>query len=237
MKKYFFVLTLILSLIVASKAQAFDENYTHPYLTRLIAAAWNKTQATQINSESIDYLALGSQDEDWPAYRSLNHFYNPQTDQGLTVNDLPVGEATPTWLMSAERQAQAGGDFSWPRALALYEQEEMTDAWTTFAHALHLLEDMGQPAHTRNDEHLYGDSFETWVKEQNSGAELLAVDMADIKPAACNSPEACLKSLAALSSRNFFSQDTLNKDLPDPWQKTVLAKNNYLTVAGRPVAL
>jgi len=90
--------------------------------------------------------------------RPINHFYNPVTNQGL-----PVGNASPDWTLEdvndIPEQAYSYNDAMRFLYLALTSQteEERELNWAktfqTLGQVIHHVQDMAQPAHTRNDLH------------------------------------------------------------------------------------
>ena len=111
---------------------------------------------------AIDWVMEGSHDEDdFP--RSLNHFYDPTTNRGLP----PLGAPAPIWGLF-----RGPNDFSLPHArdwlhsaLVDPSASERERAWDQFfyslGHVIHLVQDMAQPEHVRNDTHFHlGDPSE-----------------------------------------------------------------------------
>ncbi|MCL5016230.1 MAG: hypothetical protein M1312_01285 [Patescibacteria group bacterium] len=58
-------------------------------------------------------------------------------------------------------------NFTWQRAISLYLNGDKNGAMFALGHVLHLLEDMSVPAHTRNDPHPGGDSYELYTDRFN----------------------------------------------------------------------
>jgi len=232
-------LFIIFSCLVSfNHVLAFDETFTHPYLTRLIVEEWNRLSLNKISKEQTEQIILGSQAEDNPPSRSLNHFYNPLNNEGLSVNGLIVGYPAPDWAYNGTQQAEPlfGGSFTWPQALAL-KQDSDERAFFALGHILHLVEDMGVPAHTRNDEHLYGDGLEGWCKIENSLEPKLSLDWTKVSMSACADLRACLDDLAWFSNNNFFSDNTINQiDFAEPYGQMSLGPDSYYYASGRPLA-
>ena len=118
-----------------------------------------------------------------PFARVFNHFYDPYNDRGLTLPLLVFGERAPIWALSTAsvsrannfsimkaREAmwraitlkgppsQGGVDLPFaPSAGSPTKEALRTAYWATTFRALgdvvHLLQDMAQPQHTRNDAH------------------------------------------------------------------------------------
>lgn len=219
---------------------AYDETYTHPYLTKLIIEQWEQSTGLVLSEAEQAQIIAGSQAEDNPHARSLNHFYNPLNKRGLSINDMLVGYAAPDWLNSVSKQKEPlfMGSFTWSEGLEFYKKGEREQALAILGHSLHLLQDMAMPAHTRNDEHVEGDGYETWIKEQNSlGGQELAWDSALVRPVACDTADHCLRQLAKFTNANFFSVDTIyDKNFPAPKNKIVIGFDNYARANGHLVA-
>lgn len=104
-----------------------------------------------------DRLETGAVDED-SGSRPLNHFYNPITNVGLA--DLSSGAPSLVWAYN-----HADNQFDWRDARDAYRRAfsagtaaqrntEMGNAFYALGHVIHLVQDAGQPQHTRNDAHL-----------------------------------------------------------------------------------
>lgn len=156
---------------------------------------WNETNII------IEWIAAGAELEDagtkWEAFtgtaRFNNHFHNPLklwTVAGLDDTVLGLhytGESSVIWAQDFDNQQNAvGGNWSWQRirqsyydALIAqtdeYKQESFAVTFEGLGHQMHLIEDMGQPDHVRNDAHpedaMFGKNvlngsryFETWAK-------------------------------------------------------------------------
>jgi hypothetical protein len=110
-------------------------------------------------------VAQGSFDED-AGNRSLNHFYDPVHDAALRVPVLlciPLGQTARNWGVDGLGE----NEFSTTIAREDYETAVLgPDAATrdaalmhlflSLGHSIHLVQDMAQPEHTRNDQHLPG---------------------------------------------------------------------------------
>jgi hypothetical protein len=155
----------------------------------------------------VGWVRDGANDEDdWvsgQAFRFRNHFYNPLNDSGLSTYSRVLGHVTgipsPTWgIGSCDGgacfepffQDVAGQDFSFSDARRYYYEAltaaDPTDrehAWAktfyTLGHVIHLIQDMAQPQHTRNDSHgpaalgLGGLSFyEKYTRDQGNSVGL-----------------------------------------------------------------
>jgi len=151
------------------------------------------------------WLQDGSQLEDageWYQYslgivRSFNHFHDPTkplASAGLT--DVPAslyGKSTVLWAQDGATQTtKVGGDWSWKMVrdyqygylIALSKTDEEANLARTLmglGYQMHLLHDMSQPNHVRNDTHMFDGSgttrltngFETWVKIIDQNVNLI----------------------------------------------------------------
>jgi len=109
-------------------------------------------------------IADGARFED-DNVRSLNHFYDPANDRGLTFGIVSAGFKSPDWALKALHTI---GDDQQSFSLKdahdyLYKALTATTAadrdkyfgltFQTLGHVIHHLQDMTQPQHTRNDDH------------------------------------------------------------------------------------
>ncbi len=114
----------------------------------------------------IDWVAEGSRDEDnnlsVQVVRVRNHFYNPLTGRALTG---VTGNPAPDWALE-DADEISGQDYSMRDARdhfykALTEQspstreDELRQTFYRIGHVIHLLQDMAQPQHTRDDFHAW----------------------------------------------------------------------------------
>lgn len=92
------------------------------------------------------------------------------------------------------------------------------NAFKALGHTLHLLEDLGVPAHTRNDTHAdvsitndTGDPYEKWAAEPGNG-NLSALDNLKVGDLNfnCQSVDDCFVNLAKYTNENFYSKDTID---------------------------
>ncbi|MCX5734342.1 MAG: hypothetical protein NTW68_08460 [candidate division NC10 bacterium] len=239
---FHFFWTTILLLGLAPLAYGFDEQITHPQLTRA-AIAQSKLEATLKSALGIsngpaetlpsfqgaplnrlqalpisEWLTAGSSDEDDPVCSAINHFHNPlkpftqsgNSDVAGVVGKLWCWGTSPyqqvysnvTWgtgytdvTTHATNAQKTGNTADWDAArLAYYEaqRQENRDARNAYlaqtfyilGHLLHLVQDLGVPAHARDDflSHFYhldinlnqpvtkwvGNGFELFVKNHGT---------------------------------------------------------------------
>jgi hypothetical protein len=107
-----------------------------------------------------DWIARGCALEDTAGLgRPLNHFYNPLDQTGLwTLLGLP----SPVWgletFLGSREWALPGARDAFYEGLTaatpLNREEGFARTFRTLGHVMHLIQDMAQPQHTRNDAHL-----------------------------------------------------------------------------------
>lgn len=105
----------------------------------------------------------GADDED-SGLRSLSHFYDPRHDKPLTAQPFctAVGDTAPDRALAATPLSDASiGAVNNAYLFAITGATEADRSgaakrlFLTLGHTVHLLEDMAQPEHTRNDQHLF----------------------------------------------------------------------------------
>jgi hypothetical protein len=195
------------------QAVCFDSDTTHPELTKKTAEFYNQNHPSQeLTSKQIKWLVRGSIEEDSPLIRCRNHFYDPDTGQGLSdvhYEHIPTVPA-PEWAVSSRLQSRIWelGDRSWRQAVYSYQQQDYKKAFVSLGHVLHLLQDMGVPAHVRNDAHEAGDPFEEWLVENGHKTD---INTSKARNYSCQKPKQCFQELASWTHNNFFSKDSIEK--------------------------
>lgn len=92
--------------------------------------------------------------------RPRNHFYDPTTNGGLS--DIANGLSSLVWAYE-----HPDNEFDWQSTREAYFEaltasspntraQRLGDTFYALGHVVHLLEDLGQPQHTRNDAHITG---------------------------------------------------------------------------------
>lgn len=151
----------------------------------------------------LDWLRAGStiEDEDgkWKPWRPRHHFHDPTRNAGLdNHNDhpdwdapgwsswLPLGQSALNWaILGTAAQEPINNNEKWENARSTFydslrsttksvREAKLAESLLKLGCVLHLIEDMGVPAHTRNDflfghyRSLYdkGNPLETWAEEQ-----------------------------------------------------------------------
>lgn len=131
------------------------------------------------NKKVIEWFIDGSQFEDGEPVgsinsRPLNHFYDPVTDSGLTVLGFPLGTDAINWGLETKTQGTEDQEYSIKDARSYLftgltglddngnlvapttEDREafLGKAFRSIGQVVHLIQDMAQPQHVRNDPHL-----------------------------------------------------------------------------------
>lgn len=237
--------------VLASTPSVLSDLGFQPWAT----AVYNRGTPLAPNESTRDVLAFGATNED-DIYgtRALNHFYDPQANglQGrpLTVLGAAVGNASPDFILedrALQIDAYGGNNgcrFQCPqefsfrkgqqalyRALTAGTQTERDRAaylvFQNIGHVVHHIQDMAQPAHTRNDQHLHPVPFlndyphwsvyELFTREHAADVDVALRD--NPYPKAVNFPTArhfwqtpgsvpMYKGMAEFTSNNFTSFGT-----------------------------
>jgi hypothetical protein len=204
----------------------------------------------------VDWIGLGGIAEDQydgnttigGLTRSARHFHTPRLPwdrSGLAIGPLPRFESSLRWAQLLDQGFT--GRAAWNDArTAFFEaavgtsdasrQQSYAKAFLIVGQLMHLVADMAQPAHTRNDTHILGDDFETFMaSEQNhnlisgfktfdpsilqvpTGDAVATVPVAHIwdtdRYDGSNPPDeasSAMFGLAEFSSANFFSPGTIS---------------------------
>lgn len=134
-----------------SPGWTYEVEMSHPQLSQGIRSVVE-------SGTLIDHLTRGTIDEDsYAGLRFRHHFYDPLTNSGLS--DGASGVNSLYWAYS-----HPDNEYSWVRARAsqwqwltggsLAERNRgISDTHVALGHILHLIQDLSQPQHTRNDNH------------------------------------------------------------------------------------
>ena len=200
----------------------------------------------------LDIMSQGSYDEDRivPDGRSVNHFFDPEHLEPLNVK-LPFvgcsakGERADRWAL----EAGFGNDYSVARAKTWYAESLLgpnpgtresakRELLLALGHAVHLIQDMAQPEHTRNDQHLPGSAtgqataasiWENWGGRNLSSFATAAVSFDGYPTVVLPSYASFFhtyevvngrpagRGMADFSNRSFVTQDTNYHDEDPSW--------------------
>ena len=212
MKKLF--LSFLICLIFPQLSFAYNGPTTHAGLTEQIVEFYNLNNDIKLNSADKEALIKGSIEEDEPADRALNHFFDPV--RGIGINNYRTSVA---WASEINN----GNEFSWPRSIEKYARGDREGALIGLGHILHLAEDLTVPEHTRNDPHM-GDGplglgtgssiYENWAMENKTRQSMkgTAVNYFRMGYKVRNSGdniEQYFETIASYSNNNYVSNDTI----------------------------
>jgi hypothetical protein len=118
------------------------------------------------------WIAIGATREDFPGIRSFNHFHSPL--EAWADAGGPLGQSSVYWQQNPNQGL--GGTWSWPVARQRFfdfltlpspaaRERALADTARSVGQAMHLLQDVASPAHTREDPHLIQDGYEARVEE------------------------------------------------------------------------
>ena len=178
--------------------------------------------------------------------RSSRHFHNPMLPwdrSGLDIPLFPRFESSVRWAQRTDQGIT--GQAAWADARRVFfeaatgvtdaaRQQSYADTFRILGQLMHLVADLAQPAHTRNDVHILGDDFEEfidgnlqlvtgfstfdWSLVLNPTTDPVArVPVANIwdtnRYDGANPPDGTASptfGLAEISNANFFSQETIS---------------------------
>jgi hypothetical protein len=170
------------------------------------------------------------------AFRFRNHFYNPLNGQGYSFG-LITGIPAPDWGLE-DRTVYPGEQwYSWAHGRNYFyegltasspatREQDLALTFCTVGHVVHLIEDMAQPQHTRNDSH---GTYAPYEKYTEQIADSLPFDGYPIVYAAqdritFNAPRRFWhteepwvrnrKGLADYSNRGFVTEETNFSTIP-----------------------
>ena len=104
-------------------------------------------------------------------------------------------------------------NYTWQKAIDYYLNGEIEKAMFSLGHILHLIEDMGVPAHTRNDGHpaVLGneETYEVWANRFKQSNIKEYINLKNKLPIILNSLDAYFESLSTYTNNNFYSNYTI----------------------------
>ena len=215
-----FALLLLAILTAPFFTIAYEPTTTHAGLSDQIVEFYNLHYSRKLTASEKELVIRGSMEEDDPAYRALNHFFDPIRNIGFNNGHTAKDWAFSPTLQKYDVLAGKGEqDFSWPRALEDYAKGDEERAFLALGHVIHLLEDMSVPDHTRNDPHkgdavTHSSPYETWTSLNKNRTTMRGLaakhyESGD-RPHEHTNGEAFFDFVANYSSRNFFSLDTIS---------------------------
>lgn len=131
--------------LVGSDVLAYDNSITHPALTKEIIKYYNQYFNKNIGNSDSEIIINGSIQEDVPGVRTLNHFYDPISGQGLNSSNagllsslygflMPFSKSAKEWASNSSAQANFVGQFYTNSALNPYARlvQSAIDSQTTY---------------------------------------------------------------------------------------------------------
>ncbi len=201
----FFLFVFVSVITLYDRVFSYDTTVAHPTIAELAAKLYNEQfPDKKLTDEEINWIKQGTIDEDNPT-RWLNHFYDPVYNHGIWFGKQQL--SAKEWYNNPSAQKNFSlGDYTWGRALAELKDGNEKEAFKGLGHLIHLLSDMTVPAHTRNDIHVVGDSYEQFLKYNwrlvNGKLENSFQSVSDL--------DKLFDDLSKLSNRGFYSDDTIN---------------------------
>lgn len=247
-------LTCLLAFLFVKGAYAYKTD-THKAVSVKAAALSERykqflNEFSQDSEAAFELTGFGSvAEDDDPRY--LKHFYDPVNEVGLS---RIVGhfEAAISWGYQSPDNL-----YSWMKARNYMYQaltgttrsvqdENYKNLYRALGQIIHLVEDMAQPSHVRNDPHvshsenIFGafafnpSHLEDWA--QSHGGQVAAIINAATGPQPTVSFNSTFITLALLSNRNFFSDDTIFKNYPQPSKEETNDTDSFLQfgISGEP---
>ncbi len=157
---------------------------------------------------------------------SLRHFFDPLAEEQYYLTDIVGDTAVTNPAIDARTWAIDGpssvmypeNDFSWVKGLAYYRlamaqekdrEENLAKAFRALGETMHLLADMTQPAHVRNDGHPSGDTDA--IEDAVTRAVIDSVDVTTAPGVtiAVTVPELLFQNVASYTNESFYSDDTI----------------------------
>ncbi|MDO8604765.1 MAG: right-handed parallel beta-helix repeat-containing protein [bacterium] len=208
MKKLFLI---IIFFTIPSDAFAYEPTQTHAGLTEQVVEFYNLQFGNKITNTQKESMIKGAMEEDEPSTRAVNHFYDPVRGMGVASS-----RSAKDWALGDVELNK----YDWNDAIKLYAEGDESGAFVALGHVVHLIEDMGVPDHTRNDQHLPvwealgGDSpYEDWSALNKNRTSLAGLGKRYMDAGSLarvfNDLGAYFDFLANYSNRNFFSRDTI----------------------------
>ena len=222
---------VILGFILNSNKAFLYSKDTHYSLTQEMIKLYNLKNDPDLTKDQIELILKGSMDED-TLPRQAFHLYDPIYNRApfnlytakTWATDYGVQRPGVLKIAAVEEMFKGTfihhGDYSWQASLNYYANNNNDEAFYGLGHILHLVEDMTVPAHSRNDHHITGDPYESWIHDNLKQEDY---DFADDLYRGNRSARYLynigdiLSALARYSNGYFFSKDTIeSKDYEFP---------------------
>lgn len=220
----FIFLGITLSILSPVFCYGYANETTHPALTSETVDLFNYYYPElNLSVDQRGLLMKGSEKEDSPEIRCVNHFYDPVYNVGL----LNANFSAKNWSQNTRAQAGlnfasvgtiknyfgANSDYSWDRAIYEYTWGDKERGLESLGHILHLIQDMSVPPHVRNDQHMTDPSpYETFTKDfdKNNTYDISGILIAKgDNPVVVGNLDGHFYKLASFTNSNFFSNSTV----------------------------
>lgn len=183
-------------------------------------------------SRNIGFLFPNIKSKDWAEKDNLQRNLGSQVI-ALGSDSLTKFATVSSGLSNSEKQKlddfDKTVDFTWRRAITLYNSGEREKAFYALGHVLHLIEDVSVPDHTRNDPHPDGSPYELFSDRyslSNPDQNLMSAVHSIIR---LNSLGDYFDSLARYSNNNFYSLDTTSGAIyENPKKAKSIEENGFL---------
>jgi hypothetical protein len=195
--------------------------------------------------EAIQNVVYGSATEDeFP--RFFNHFYDPVNEAGLNGGGVPLGFPAPSWGYDNN-----SNQYSWTGARGYMYQAitggdqnnrntNFRNLFLSLGQVIHLIQDMTQPSHVRNDPHashheplgavlapsLTPSHLEDWAKGNEN--EIISYIDTVTGPRSVDTFDDAFEMVALFSNQNFFSDDTIFEDYEFPSEEETNYTEDFL---------
>src|SRR3989338_8065108 len=206
-------ISVVALVLLAQGSFAYAPTTTHAGLTQEIVSFYEAEKGEFFSDEEGELIIQASIDEDNPATRALNHFFDPINRTGINNYRTAYEWATSEF---------SGNEFTWRKGVEAYARGDEQMALLVLGHVLHLVEDSSVPDHTRNDPHighglvgLYtgASPFEDWTDQTKTRGSMngLGGEYYDKgqRMSDCYDIRSCFEFIALYSNQNFFSADTI----------------------------
>lgn len=202
------IIAIIGSAFSLSGTFSYDSSIAHPNIAVLAAELYNENAESRLSAEEISWIRQGAFNEDKPI-RWMHHFYDPTNGKGVFYI-YKYHLSSKDWAQSPSAQEKfILGDYSWQRALYDYQRGDKKQALIGLGHIIHLISDASVPAHTRNDPHETGDSYEQFVKH-NWDILLRGLEKVEKPIVHFDTLDAYFDDMAGYVNKNFYSDSTLD---------------------------
>lgn len=183
-------------------------------------------------------IGLGAEQEDC-CLRFRNHFHDPISGSGSWP-----GISSIEWGLDQTDNAYGYRGLHAAAIAALTSPEPaqrraaLENLFSTAGHQLHLVQDLWQPSHSRNDLHPLHSELESWCAEHAVAGNHAEVNgaLASASPILLSSAREYYESSATLSNRYFFSDDTILSRYQHPGLQDVTARTETHEWLGVPWA-